>query len=195
MKRSCHRSDPRVWMERFARIHFSARGVCTAAKPHFARPNDTCHDHEKITGFAGLSPIRADGAYRAGRSGQWSRTERAFPDSAGRIGRFPSGLNPPSTHVECGFKSRPGHSHAGVSCGSITGPESLRVETVRRRSGSFAMSWWLGDQCSSATVAGVHPKVVSERLGHSSIAIAITLDLYSHVTPGISRDAFVGSGA
>src|SRR5690606_25149602 len=29
--------------------------------------------------------------------------------------------------------------------------------------------------------AGVHPKVVSERLGHASIAI--TLDLYSHVTP------------
>lgn len=35
--------------------------------------------------------------------------------------------------------------------------------------------------------AGVHPKIVSERLGHSSIAI--TLDLYSHVTPGISREA------
>ena len=35
--------------------------------------------------------------------------------------------------------------------------------------------------------AGVHPKVVLERLGHSSIAI--TLDLYSHVTPGISREA------
>ncbi|NLE79448.1 MAG: site-specific integrase [Rhodococcus sp.] len=35
--------------------------------------------------------------------------------------------------------------------------------------------------------AGVHPKIVSERLGHSSIAI--TLDMYSHVTPGISRDA------
>ena len=35
--------------------------------------------------------------------------------------------------------------------------------------------------------AGVHPKVVSERLGHSTIAI--TLDLYSHVTPGISREA------
>jgi integrase len=30
---------------------------------------------------------------------------------------------------------------------------------------------------------GVHPKVVSERLGHSSIAI--TLDTYSHVLPGI----------
>jgi integrase len=35
--------------------------------------------------------------------------------------------------------------------------------------------------------AGVHPKVVSERLGHTSIAI--TLDLYSHVTTGISREA------
>jgi integrase len=38
-----------------------------------------------------------------------------------------------------------------------------------------------------ALKAGVHPKVVSERLGHASIAI--TLDLYSHVTPGISREA------
>jgi integrase len=35
--------------------------------------------------------------------------------------------------------------------------------------------------------AGVHPKVVQERLGHSSITI--TLDLYSHVTPGMQRDA------
>jgi len=32
-------------------------------------------------------------------------------------------------------------------------------------------------------VQGVHPKIVSERLGHSSIAI--TLDTYSHVLPGI----------
>ena len=39
-----------------------------------------------------------------------------------------------------------------------------------------------------ALKAGVHAKVVSERLGHSSIAI--TLDLYSHVTPGMAR----GSG-
>jgi integrase len=35
--------------------------------------------------------------------------------------------------------------------------------------------------------AGVHPKVVQERLVHSSIKI--TLDLYSHVTPGMQRDA------
>jgi hypothetical protein len=35
--------------------------------------------------------------------------------------------------------------------------------------------------------AGVHPKVASERLGHSTIGI--TLDLYSHVMPGIKADA------
>jgi integrase len=34
---------------------------------------------------------------------------------------------------------------------------------------------------------GIHPKVVSERLGHSSIAI--TLDTYSHVLPGIQEEA------
>ena len=35
--------------------------------------------------------------------------------------------------------------------------------------------------------AGVHPKVVSERLGHSSIRI--TLDTYSHVLPGLQKAA------
>ena len=35
--------------------------------------------------------------------------------------------------------------------------------------------------------SGVHVKVASERLGHSKIAI--TLDLYSHVLPGMQEDA------
>jgi len=35
--------------------------------------------------------------------------------------------------------------------------------------------------------AGVHPKVVSERLGHASIGI--TLDTYSHVMPGMQEEA------
>ena len=34
---------------------------------------------------------------------------------------------------------------------------------------------------------GVHPKIVSERLGHSSINI--TLDTYSHVLPGLQEAA------
>jgi integrase len=35
--------------------------------------------------------------------------------------------------------------------------------------------------------SNVHPKIVSERLGHSKIGI--TLDLYSHVIPGMQEDA------
>ena len=38
-----------------------------------------------------------------------------------------------------------------------------------------------------ALAAGVHPKVISERLGHASITI--TLDTYSHVLPGMQEDA------
>lgn len=38
-----------------------------------------------------------------------------------------------------------------------------------------------------ALAAGVHPKVVSERLGHASIAI--TMDTYSHAIPTLDEDA------
>jgi integrase len=34
---------------------------------------------------------------------------------------------------------------------------------------------------------GIHPKIVQELLGHSSIAI--TLDLYSHAVPTMQREA------
>ncbi len=34
---------------------------------------------------------------------------------------------------------------------------------------------------------GVHPKIVQERLGHSSISM--TLDTYSHVAPGLQEAA------
>ena len=33
----------------------------------------------------------------------------------------------------------------------------------------------------------VHPKIVQERLGHSSIAI--TMDIYSHLMPNMQADA------
>jgi integrase len=38
-----------------------------------------------------------------------------------------------------------------------------------------------------ALSAGVHPKIVSERLGHATVGI--TLDLYSHVTPTLDGEA------
>ena len=40
---------------------------------------------------------------------------------------------------------------------------------------------------------GVHPKIVSERLGHSNISI--TLDTYSHVLPGMQEDAIAAFDA
>jgi|SRR5215207_5513395 len=52
-----------------------------------------------------------------------------------------------------------------------------------RRFGS-TISARLGDE---ALQAGVHPKVVQERLGHAGIAI--TVDTYSHVTEGLHGDA------
>jgi integrase len=58
---------------------------------------------------------------------------------------------------------------------AVAGAPCIRLHDLRHTHATLALK------------AGVHPKVVSERLGHSSIAI--TLDLYSHVTPGIAREA------
>lgn len=38
-----------------------------------------------------------------------------------------------------------------------------------------------------ALAAGIHPKIVQTILGHSTIAI--TLDIYSHVLPGLYNEA------
>lgn len=46
---------------------------------------------------------------------------------------------------------------------------------------------------SIALARGVHPKVVQEAMGHSTIAV--TLDLYSHVVPSLQRDAAKEMGA
>jgi integrase len=46
----------------------------------------------------------------------------------------------------------------------------------------------LGHTCATLLLTkSVHPKVVSEMFGHSSIAI--TLDIYSHVIPGLGDAA------
>jgi integrase len=38
-----------------------------------------------------------------------------------------------------------------------------------------------------ALAAGIHPKVVSERLGHATVSI--TLDTYSHAIPALQEEA------
>jgi integrase len=62
-----------------------------------------------------------------------------------------------------------------------TGIRRIRFHDLRHTSATLALA------------AGIHPKVVSERLGHSSIAI--TLDLYSHVTPSLQAEAAEKLGA
>lgn len=53
-------------------------------------------------------------------------------------------------------------------------PEKMRLYDLRHTHASLLL------------LAGVHPKVVSERLGHSSVVI--TLDTYSHIVPSLQRE-------
>jgi len=55
------------------------------------------------------------------------------------------------------------------------GVERLRFHDLRHTHASLLLA------------RGIHPKVVSERLGHASIAI--TLDTYSHVLPSLQEEA------
>jgi integrase len=75
--------------------------------------------------------------------------------------------------------------------GSPIQPRSLTHEWVRLISKSALPRIRFHDlrhtHASQMLSAGVHPKVASERLGHSTIGI--TLDLYSHVMPGMQADA------
>jgi hypothetical protein len=48
-------------------------------------------------------------------------------------------------------------------------------------------TFWLRHSVALLLAAGVHPKVVQQRLGHSQIGI--TLDTLSHVVPTLPREA------
>ena len=86
------------------------------------------------------------------------RRRRILPGGpGGGIGRH-GGLKPPSTQVGAGSNPAPGTTNY-----------------LRRTYATLALK------------AGIHPKIVSERLGHATVGI--TLDLYSHVTPSIAREA------
>jgi integrase len=54
-------------------------------------------------------------------------------------------------------------------------PSTVRVHDLRHFAATLMLS------------AGVHPKIASERLGHSTVGI--TLDLYSHAVQGLDVDA------
>lgn len=72
-------------------------------------------------------------------------------------------------------------TRAWVSIAKQAGVKPIRLHDARHTHASLLLK------------QGVHPKVVSERLGHASIAI--TLDTYSHVAPGMQEAAAKGFDA
>jgi integrase len=75
--------------------------------------------------------------------------------------------------------------------GSPLRPHSIGQEWVRFMAGSSLPRIRFHDlrhaHATHMLKSGVHPKVASERLGHSKVGI--TLDLYSHVLPNMQTDA------
>ena len=64
----------------------------------------------------------------------------------------------------------------------------LRPLLEKARLSTDLTLYGLRHSCATLMLAaGVHPKIVSERLGHSSITI--TLDIYSHVMPNMQVEA------
>jgi integrase len=89
----------------------------------------------------------------------------------------------------------PGYDDHDLVFAKVTG-QPLHPERVSREFDRRVERWTLpritlhGLRHTWATLAlaaGVHPKIVQERLGHS--VIAVTLDLYSHTTPTLHDDA------
>ena len=66
-------------------------------------------------------------------------------------------------------------THAWIKLVRECGLKGIRLHNARHSHASLLLK------------QGVHPKVVQERLGHAGIAI--TLDLYSHVAPGMQEAA------
>jgi integrase len=64
----------------------------------------------------------------------------------------------------------------------LFGEALKRVDVPRIRMHDLRHTW-----ASLALRAGVHPKVVQERLGHANISI--TMDIYSHVLPDLQESA------
>ena len=66
-------------------------------------------------------------------------------------------------------------THAWIKLVRRAGVKPIRLHDARHTHASLMLK------------QGVHPKIVQERLGHSSVTI--TLDTYSHVAPGLQEAA------
>ena len=122
----------------------------------------------------------AEPAHGVPRPTDGRRATRAPPATTRGTADRRSGLGGSSTYLEfrdeVGVLLHPGLVHARVPTAQprLALPP-IRLHDLRHTYATLALK------------AGIHPKVVSERLGHATVGI--TLDLYSHVTPAIARDA------
>lgn len=66
-------------------------------------------------------------------------------------------------------------THYWIKLSRRTGLKGIRLHDARHTHASLLLK------------QGVHPKIVQERLGHSSIQV--TLDTYSHITPSLQQTA------
>jgi integrase len=93
-------------------------------------------------------------------------------------------------------RARYGVTSAASTTHVWVGGIPMSVESVSRRFGQLVEQIGLGQvrahdlrhgYATRLLEAGVHPKVVSEAMGH--VSVGITLDIYSHVLPSMSRTA------
>lgn len=101
-----------------------------------------------------------------------------------------------SLYLQMGLLLSPDDFLFGDDAGQPLDPSSLShtFNRIVKKAGLEARFHDLRHSCATLMLgAGVHPKVVQEMLGHSSIQI--TLDIYSHVVPGMQKAAAERLGA
>jgi integrase len=77
---------------------------------------------------------------------------------------------------------RPSDRRAGSGHCRRASREIAKTELPAIRLHDLRHTW-----ATLALAAGLHPKIVQERLGHANVSV--TLDIYSHVTEGLHGDA------
>ncbi|THJ37371.1 tyrosine-type recombinase/integrase, partial [Candidatus Frankia alpina] len=141
-------------------------GTVSSSRPRIVVDNkavDGEHKTDSAYRPLALDPVTAD-ALRA-HVERWERERAALKFTADLLFCWPDGTGIHPDTVTDWFQA-----HAKAA-----GLPVIRLHDVRH---SYA---------TAALKSGVHPKVVSERLGHASVAF--TLSAYSHVMPGMDRDA------
>jgi integrase len=128
----------------------------------FSEPKSATSRRQLLLPEAATAALRAhkarQNAERLAMGGIWEDNDLVFPNELGRP-------------IEAGNLMR----RSFVPLLEKAGLPRVRFHDLRHTAATLLLS------------KGLHPKIVSEMLGHSQIGI--TLDLYSHVTPTMQREA------